>query len=322
AKVNASLSYSRKPDESSLRNSLSDLLSAKGFFEIMTNSLGSSAHTSLVKELDASAGVGILNPLSSELDQMRQTLLFSGLQSVAYNLNRKNADLKLYEFGKVYRRAGEGYGEKRQLALFITGNKFPETWNSNKEKADIFYLKGFLEAVLQKTGIDPEGFAPLSSSYLEQAFEWQAAGGSLVRAGKVRGTLLSAFEIEVPVLYAECEWDRLVELRTRHAIRYREVPRFPSVRRDLSLLTDLETSFDYLKQIAFRAENRILREVSIFDKYIPQAGQKGSIPAGKKSYALSFILRDEERTLADKQIEQVMQRLIMAFEKEGIEIRK
>lgn len=322
AKVNASLSYSRKPDEASLRHSISGFLSAKGFFEIMTNSLGSSLHVPLIKELDAGESVHILNPLSSELDQMRQILLFSGLQSVAYNLNRKNADLKLYEFGKVYRLKGKDYEEKRQLALFITGRKIPETWNSSDEKAGIFYLKGFMEAVLQKTGILPDDFLPMNAGHLEDAFGWLAGGAPLARAGKVTEKLLSAFEIEAPVFYAEFEWDHLLKLRADHTIRYREVPRYPSVRRDLSLLMDNQVSFEHLEQIAYAAESRILREVAIFDKYIPEAGQKEKIPAGKKSYALSFILRDDERTLADKQIEQVMQRLIKDFEKEGIEIRK
>ncbi|QEC52313.1 phenylalanyl-tRNA synthetase beta subunit [Anseongella ginsenosidimutans] len=322
AKVNASLSYSQKPDEASLRHSIADLLSGKGFFEIMCNSLGSSSHTRLIPALEEEEAVKILNPLSSELDQMRQTLLFSGLQSVAYNLNRKNTDLKFYEFGKVYRKMGAGYEEKRKLSLYVTGRKFPETWNSDKSKADIFYLKGFVEAVLQKLGIQPGEFKPLENDFLEEAFEYSSGGERLLRSGSVPAGINAAFEIEAPVFYAEFEWDQLLRLRREHKVTYREVPRFPAVRRDLSLLITNEASFGYLEQIARKTENRILKEVSIFDKYISGEGQKGQLPPGTKSYALSFVLRDDEQTLTEKQIDQVMQRLIRAFEKEGVEIRK
>lgn len=321
-KVHASLSYSQKADEGALRNSVADLLSAKGFFEIMSNSLGSSAHSKLAPVFSPDEAIPILNPLSSELDQMRQTLLFSGLQSVAHNLNRKNSDLKFYEFGKVYRRKGTGYAEKRQLALFATGRKVPESWNSVDGKADIFYLKGFVEAIFQKMGIQPDAFQLADEGLLDQAYEWLSGDSRLVLSGSVPNRIAAAFEIEVPVYYAVLEWDVLLSLRKDHGIRYREVPRFPAVRRDLSLLIRQETSFQRLKEIALKTERKILKEVSIFDQYIPGKDHKGQLPPGTKSYALTFTLRDDEKTLTDKQIDQVMQRLIHAFEKEGVEIRK
>lgn len=322
SKINASLSYSKKPDPVVIAHGIANLLSSKGFYEIMCNSLSSSALNGLIPEFPADEGVAVLNPLSSELDQMRSTLLFSGLQSVVHNLNRKNSELKFYEFGKVYRLRESEYLEKKQLSIFVTGRKFPESWNSDAAAVDIFYLKGIVGAVLQKLGVRPEGSRVLEKSYLEEAFELHSGGRRLALAGKVGRKLAAAMDLDVPVFYAELEWDRLLELRKKHYVTYREVPRFPSVRRDLSLLMDNETAFADLEELARKAERRILKEVIIFDKYIPGAGEKGKLPPGKKSYALSFILRDEEKTLTEKQIEQAMQRLINAFEKEGIEIRR
>lgn len=335
AKVNASLARSGKPDPEAIRHAVAGFLSSNGFAEIMTNSLSSAAYTALIPGLKEAENVKILNPLSSELDTMRQSMLPGGLGSVAYNLNRKSADLKFYEFGKVYRSAGQSYREARKLAVLITGRKQPEQWNSNATEVDFYDLKGYAEAMLSKLDIRVQEWKPVQEGDLETGLAGYAATtgdrkapqspnhpitqspNPVVRLGRVSGKILAAFEIEQPVYYAEFDWELILGLRKGHKIRYREVPRYPAVRRDLSLLLDKEITFEQLEQIAYQAEQKILKKVSIFDLY---EGEK--LPSGKKSYALSFFLQDESGTLQEKQIDRVMQRLIDLYSKKGIAIRK
>lgn len=310
--IKASLNYSAKPDKEVLQNQIADMLAANGFYEILTNSLTKSAYST-----DQQNAVQILNPLSSDLDVMRQSLLFTGLEAVAYNLNHKTADLKFFEFGKAYRTDGGGFKESQRLSLFITGQKYLEQWNHSAKPSGFFNIKSAVDAVISRLNI--KGLiTDDAGAEFGYGLSYRKGEKPLVQFGLLSKQVLKKADISKDVFYADFDWDLILRSIRNNKITYREVSKFPSVRRDLSLLLDKAVTFAQLKQIAQKAERSLLKEVNVFDVY---EGDK--LAEGKKSYALSFILQDEEKTLNDKQIEAIMQKLILNFEKEaGAEIRK
>lgn len=311
--IRASLNYASKPDKEVVQNQVADMLSATGFFEILTNSLTKSDYSD-----QEESAVKILNPLSIDLDMMRQSLLFSALEAVAYNQNRKNADLKLYEFGKVYFKESEGFKENQRLSVIMTGAKQPEGWNSTSQEFSFYNLKAIVDGVLRRLSIADVATEDLTSGRYSYGLTYQKNGKEIVTFGSVNKTLLRKFDIEKDVLFADFNWDQILKVIRKNKITYREVSRFPSVRRDLSMLVDKSVLFGQLQAVAKKTERSLLKEVNVFDVY---EGDK--LPQGKKSYALSFILQDEEKTLTDKQIDSIMQKLITNFEKEvGAEVRK
>jgi len=335
--MRASLSFPSKPDPDKIRNIISDLLCSNGFFEIMNNSLTTSAYYRDNTVYAAESCVRIINPSSRDLDVMRRTLLYGGLETIAYNLNRKAFDLKLFETGSVYSLAGTdtgdplpGYHEEQRFALFLTGRKLTENWDADDAMVDIIQLKGVLHAILKRISIDPAGFTlyPLESPLFSSGFTYiageQPEDGEdpddfdrLITAGVLRKSVLNQFDIRQPVLYADFNWDLLLKLIPGQELQYVELPKFPIVRRDLALLLDKGISFDRVREIAFRAEKKILHKVGLFDVYEGDQVEKGS-----KSYAVSFLLGDETKTLTDKEIDSVMDRLVKAFRKElGAQIR-
>jgi len=316
--VRSSLSYSVKPDPEQVQNSISDLLSSNGFNEIMTNSLTKGDYLNGLTELKKEASIEMLNPLSSDLNVLRQTLLFSGLEAIAYNINRKNPDLKFYEFGKTYLKTESGkYIEDKHLSLFITGLKEEESWNSKKPQTTFYSMKGYVVAALSKLGIPGLKSAVNTSELLADSLTISSGKKQLVIFGKVKKSLLKSFDIKQDVYYADFNWDVILELLKKQKTQYKEIAKYPAVRRDLALLLDKKVTFDELEKIAYQAEQKLLKEVNIFDVY---EGDK--LEAGKKSYALSFTLQDENETLTDKQIEKTMERLIKAYgEKVGAVIR-
>ncbi len=311
--IRASLNYTIKPDKEVLLNQVADLLTANAFLEILSNSL-----TRLSYSPNPEQAVKILNPLSNDLDVMRQSLLFSGLEAISYNQNRRNGDLKLFEFGKVYSLDGEMYKENQRLSVFITGAKESQNWNSDSGPAGFYYLKSAVDLIITRLNIKGLSAIELSSDNYSSGIAYRKGEKTLVEFGPVSKTALKKLDISSEVFYADFDWDLISRSVRNNKIAYREVSRFPSVRRDLSMLLNTEVSFDQLKQIALKTDKNILKEVNVFDVY---AGDK--LPEGKKSYALSFILQDEEKTLADKEIEALMQKLILNFERQaGAEIRK
>lgn len=312
--IRASLNYTAKPDKEILQNQIADMLTGNGFLEILNNSL-----TKLSYSDDPETAVRILNPLSSDLDVMRQNLLFSGLEVISYNQNRKNSDMKLYEFGKVYNLDGnEGYKENQRLSLFITGAKQSENWNTKSVESGFYNLKSVVDLIINRLNIKGLITAEVSQSNFSAGISYLKGEKSLVKFGSVSKSDLKKMDISGPVFYADFDWDLVIRSVRNNKISYREVSKFPAVRRDLSMLLNKEVTFEQLKQIAVKTEKNILKEVNVFDVYV---GDK--LPEGKKSYALSFVLQDEEKTLADKQIEAIMQKLILNFEKQaGAEIRK
>lgn len=310
--IRASLNYSAKPDKEVVQNQIADLLTANGFVETLSNSL-----TKLTYSANPNQAVKILNPLSSDLDVMRQSLLFSGLETITYNQNRKNADLKLYEFGKVYQTDGKAYQENQRLAIFITGTKATENWNQKITPVSFYHLKSVVDTIIQRLNIKGLITSEMIDTNISYGITYLKGEKQLVQFGSVALSTLKKLDINNEVFYADFDWDLLLKTIRNNKITYREVSKYPAVRRDLSLLLDNNILFDQLKQIAQKAEKALLKDVSIFDVY---TGDK--LPKGKKSYTLNFTLQDEEKTLTEKQIENSMQKLIQSFEKEvGAEIR-
>ena len=313
SQIRASLNYTIKPDKEVLLNQVADLLTANGFQEILSNSL-----TKLSYSSQPDQAVKILNPLSTDLDVMRQTLLFSGLEAISYNQNRRNLDLKLYEFGKVYNLDVDTYKENQRLSILITGSKETENWNSKTLAAGFYNLKSAVDLIISRLNLRGLLTEERAHHDLSSGVVYRKGEKSLVEFGTVSKNALKKLDISGDVFYADFDWDLVLRSVRNNKIAYHEVSKFPSVRRDLSMLLDKNVSFEQLKQIALKTEKGILKEVNVFDVY-----EGNKLPEGKKSYALSFILQDEEKTLADKQIEAIMQKLILNFEKQaGAEIRK
>jgi len=313
SQIRASLNTTIKPDKEVLQNQIADLLSANGFFEILSNSL-----TKLSYSAEPERAVRILNPLSTDLNVMRQNLLFSGLEAIAYNQNRRNADLKFYEFGKVYNLDQEAYKENQRLAVFLTGSKNTESWNSKSINAGFYNLKAAVDLIINRLNVKGLSISGTVNPELSYGISYRKGEKILVEFGIVSRKSLKKLDINSDVFYADFDWDLIVRSVRNNKISYTEVSKFPSVRRDLSMLLNKDISFEQLKQIALKTERGLLKEVNVFDVYV---GDK--LPEGKKSYALSFLLQDEEKTLTDKQIEAIMQKLILNFEKQaGAEIRK
>ena len=287
-KINASIVYSQKPDKENITNTAANFLSSNGFNEIMSNSLTKADYVDLIDDLEKDKNVIILNPLSNELDAMRQSMLFSGLEAIAYNKNRRNHDLKFYEFGKTYHKKEDRYIETQHLALFITGRKNPESWNTDNSLADFYQLKGYVESLFKRLGIRNLN----------------------INIESVKKSILKHFDINSEVFYADINWDKVIKASSNNTVKYKEVPKFPEVRRDLALVINKEITYQQIEELATKTERNLLKSINLFDVY---EGDK--IEAGKKSYAVSFILQDDEKTLTDKQIDKVMERLMEAFEK-------
>ncbi|KIA92653.1 phenylalanyl-tRNA synthetase subunit beta [Pedobacter kyungheensis] len=313
AKVNASLSYSIKPEKENTHNTVADMLSANGYAEIMCNSLTKSAYSKNIEE-----AVFILNPLSSDLNVMRQNLLMPALESVAYNQNRKNADVKFYEFGKTYHLINGQYVERPRLLLLISGAKQGEQWNQNSKPATFYNLKSAVDAIIARLGISTYQSDALTNEDFAYGIKYFRGDKTLVSFGAVSKADRKVADVNAEVFYADFDWAVILDIVKKNKIVHKDVAKYPQVRRDLSLLIDQQVTFDTLKGIAFKTDKKLIKEVGVFDVYV---GDK--LPNGKKSYALNFILQDEEQTLTDKQIENTMQKLIANLTAQaGAEIRK
>ncbi|QXV67283.1 phenylalanine--tRNA ligase subunit beta [Mucilaginibacter sp. 21P] len=311
--IRASLNNSQRPEKDTVQNAISDLLSANGFNEMLANSL-----TKLAYSDKPESAVKIVNPLSSDLDAMRQTLLYSGLEAIAYNQNRKSPDLKFYEFGKVYATKEDKYIETQRFSVFITGNDAAEQWNQKQTQVSFYNLKAIVDGILQRLKITDYAVEDATYSKLAYGLQYILNGKQLVKFGTVAKDALKKVDLDKEVFYADFNFDVVLNAVRKNVIVYQEVSKFPAVRRDLSMLVDTAVTFGQLKQIAQRADKKLLKEIGVFDVY-----QGDKLPAGKKSYALSFILQDTEKTLTDKAIDAIMQKIIYNLGKEaGAEIRK
>ncbi|MFK8282685.1 phenylalanine--tRNA ligase subunit beta [Capnocytophaga cynodegmi] len=309
-KTNASMSHSSKYDDHNLQNTIANQLIGQGFFEIMTNSLVSEKVITDYEQ-DATQAVKILNPLSNDLSFMRKNLLFSALEVIEYNINRKNPDLKLFEFGKSYHLENGKYNEDKHLIVYSTGNQNNENWNISSQKTDFFFLKGTIEAIFERLGLKNISIKPLNedNSFIQEGFRWFLGETLLGTIGVIKNKILKDFGIKQEVLFANICWNVILESVKNHKIIYQEISKFPKVRRDLALLLDDNISFNDIYKIAFETEKSILKDISLFDVY-----QGDKLPEGKKSYAVSFTLQDINKTLTDKQIDKSMQNLLRKFE--------
>ncbi|QOD61207.1 phenylalanine--tRNA ligase subunit beta [Polaribacter haliotis] len=308
-KLNTSISFDSNK-ETKIENVVANQLTAQGFNETMANSLTKPEYATLSENINEQANVEMLNPLSNDLKVMRQSLLFSGLESVAYNINRKNNSLKFYEFGKTYHKYSEKYQEDKHLTLFVTGNRTNDSWKVSAQKSDFFYVKGVIKGVLSRLGIDNLKSTPSKLDVFSEGISFGLGKMKLVDFGVVKNSLLKEFGIKQEVLYADFNWDTILKLTGNKNIKVTELTKFPAVKRDLALLLDSKTAFKEVYNLAFQSEKNLLKEVDLFDVY---EGDK--LPEGKKSYAVSFLLQDETKTLADKQIDKIMQKLQQTFEK-------
>ena len=308
-KLNTSISFDSNK-EIKIENIIANQLTSIGFNETMANSLTKQEYVTFSKNLNEAATVEMLNPLSNDLKAMRQSLLFGGLESIAYNINRKNSSLQFYEFGKTYHRYNEKYEENKHLTLFVTGNRTKESWSIDHKVLDFFFLKGIITSLLSRLGIEKVKSSPTKQDIFSEGVSFGLGKMKLVEFGVVKPNILKEFGIKQEVLFADFNWDTILKLTGNKKISVTELQKFPSVKRDLALLLDSKTAFDEVYNLAFQTERKLLKEVDLFDVY---EGDK--LPDGKKSYAVSFILQDETKTLADKQIDKIMQKLQQAFEK-------
>lgn len=325
--VNSTLTYFEKPDKENVVNSVSDLLSANGFAEIMCNSLNPAAWYEQDGDFNTDQLVRLANPLSSDLNAMRQSLLFGGLNSIVWNINRQCYDLKFYEFGNCYFRTNpaknvpvvDDFTERTSLDLFITGKTGKESWNHKTNPTNFFHIKSAAEMVLSRLGIN----APVNSDnentqkYFAESVTYSFNKKPVAEAGKISKSYLAKFDIGQDVYYCHMDWDLIMKIIRNNVISYRELPKFPSVRRDLAMLLDKSVKFGQIREIAYATEKNVIQDIGLFDVY-----ENESLGTNKKSYAVSFILRDNLRTMTDKSIEKTMNNLIRAFENElGARIR-
>uniref|UniRef100_UPI0040496E67 phenylalanine--tRNA ligase subunit beta n=1 Tax=Flavobacterium sp. TaxID=239 RepID=UPI0040496E67 len=316
-KLNATISNSSRTEEYKVQNIIANQLCALGFNEMMANSLTTPNYAKLSEAIKEDFNVVILNPLSNDLSVMRQSLLFSGLEAISYNINRKNADLKLYEFGKTYHKMPSGYDENKHLTMFVSGNSASENWLSENSKSNFFQFKGYLKTVFSRIGLENKlNTLPVESDVFSEGIALAIGKEIIVEFGTVKKTILKHFDIKQDVLYADIKWDK-VQKYVSSKIKFTGIPKYPEVRRDLALLVDEKTTFEAIYTIAKQTEKKLLKEVNLFDVY---QGEK--LPEGKKSYALSFIIQDESKTLNDKEIEKIMSKLQSNFENEiGAQLR-
>jgi phenylalanyl-tRNA synthetase beta chain len=308
-KLNATVSNSPRTEEYHIQNTIADQLCGLGFNEMMANSLTSPDYIGLSQQLEAEQNVMILNPLSNDLSAMRQSLLFSALEAVAFNNNRRRSDLKLFEFGKTYHKTAEGHLEEKHLTLTLTGNRSDESWIKAQEKSDFFLIKGYVMAILSRLGIEQKTVAiPVVNDVFAEGLALAIGKEIIVEFGSIKKTVVKHFDIKQEVVYADFNWGKLQKYIS-NKIKYTDIPKYPEVRRNFALLVDETIQFEQIFNLAKQTEKSVLKQVKLFDVY-----QGKNLPEGKKSYAVSFILQDDTKTLTDSQIDKIMGKLQSQFE--------
>ena len=316
-----SVNAPQKPEPEQVRKTIADFLAANGFVETMNNSLTKSDYYSKLRTFPEERCVRIMNPLSSDLNVMRQTLLLNGLEVIAYNINRQVTNIKTFEYGSVYSfnpemdgKTLDSYEEHTCYALFMSGQP-DKAWRTDAGKGSYFQLKGYLELLLKRFGCDIYSLetdaAPADLFSEGLSYSLPGSHQPLAVMGTIAPARLKQFGIRQPVFAAEINWPSLFALIKRNKIKYKELPKFPEVRRDLALLLDESVSYADLRKSAFRVGKKLLKQVGLFDVY---RGDK--IAEGKKQYALSFVLQDLEKTLTDNDVERVMSKLLATFQNE------
>ncbi len=306
-RMSISVAQTDPKSEARYREKISIALSARGFNEIMNNSLTKPAYFD-GNGFTATDSVEMLNPLSQDLAVMRQSLLFGGLETVSRNANRQRPDLSLYEFGKTYNKTETGYNESTRLGLWKTGMQQQEVWKAPAGKTDFYYLKAEVELILERLGFSSWDEQDVNHPAFDYALGIFINKKEVVTIGKINDKTARQAEVKQEVFYADLDWEYLAKKAKKNTITFKELPKYPEVRRDLALLLDKEVRYTDLKAAAEKSERKILRKVNLFDVY-----EGKNLPEGKKSYAMSFTLRDDQSTLNDKQVDKVMEKILGSF---------
>lgn len=319
--LNSSISYREATDQKEkIQNLIANYLTDCGFYEIINNSLISSKYAGKSEVINVENNVKVLNPVSIDINVMRQSLLFGGLESVAYNQNRKNTDIKFYEFGRIYKVEKEDdsgdnplnkYSESTHLGILLSGKTSLENWQQKSMDVDFFTTKFYIDQIIKRMGLNIAGIKALDQT--DQNFSYgqsyEINGKTIVSFGSLSKKILKQFDIKQEVFYADFCWELITKAARKAKVQYKEITKFPEVRRDLAMLLKKEITFEELKKLAFKTERKLLKEVSLFDIY-----EGVSIEKDKKSYAVSFILQDQYQTLTDKIVDKVMNKMMKAFE--------
>jgi phenylalanyl-tRNA synthetase beta chain len=311
-KLNTSIGVFPKPNVEKIQTVLSEMLVGKGYIETLNNSLTTSAYVEKLggETLKSERNVPMLNPLSQELDVMRQSLLFNALEVVEHNQNRQNADLKFFEFGKVYHKYESGYAENKRLLIAISGKKERESWNSTNDAVSFYTIKGLVNAVFARLGLSSMiTEAALKNSMLKEGVQLSVLKKKVGEIGWINPAMKKHFGIKSDVFVADLDWDAIVECLQYVKVKYTELPKTFAVRRDFSLLLNNSTSFSEIESVARTCDKKILKEIGLFDVY-----EGKNLEEGKKSYAVSFIFQDPEQTLKDNQIDAIMEKIRVELE--------
>ena len=305
-KLQSSLSYRQKPDKEKVTNLIADTLIANGFNEFLSNSLTKESYYGATKD----ELVYLSNPLSSELGVLRQSLLFNGLETIVYNQNRKSTDLKLFEFGKTYFKKKDTFEETNYLSLLLTGQFETENWNTKSDSVNFYQTKGMVDALVNRFGLSKMKFdsAPTDNIDLSYGLKYTINNIELVQFGKVEDSIQKKFGVNNEVFYAIFNYDNLIKLVNMNKVTYKALSKYPSVRRDLALLLDKSVQYAEIEKIALQQDRKLLKRVNLFDVY-----EGKNLEKGKKSYAVSFVFQDENKTLTDKAIDKTMDKLLNAL---------
>lgn len=310
-KLNASISNASRFEDHKLQNVIGNQLASQGFYEMLANSLTTPDYIKLSEQLKEEHNVVMLNPLSNDLSVMRQSLLFSGLETLSYNINRKRSKLKFFEFGKTYHNYKEKREEHKHLTLLITGPRTTEAWNGLNKPSDFFYAKGLINSVFERLGITRFKESPTNEDIFAEGLTFSHGKSQLLSFGIIKKNILKHFGISQEVIFADFNWDVIIEIAKHNKVKFKSIPKYPEVRRDFALLLDDNVSFESILNLAKQTEKKLLKSVNLFDVY-----QGANLPKGKKSYAVSFIIQDDNKTLTDKQIDKIMAKLQANFEKQ------
>lgn len=327
--VSSVLAFAPTPNPFKVKNLIADLLTSVGFHEMMATSMTRSQYYEKFLPQEEECLVKVNNTSNQHLDLMRPSMLFSGLEAIQHNQNRQQTDLKLYEFGKTYYKKlidGEGnrdYFEEQHLSVFLTGNKTQESWLEPQHKTTYYTLKAYVEKVLNRLGIEPEAVQRTALTEKDAMFtygmQYHRGKQTIVKFGRLDGNIVLGMGIKQEVFYADFDVDALLQILKKHQMKYQAVSKFPTVRRDLALILPQSATFDEVLAIARKTDKKILREVNLFDVY----EDNDKIGEGKKSCAVSFLFQDDNKTLKDKDIDKVMNKMMATYEKKlGALIRK
>lgn len=310
-KIKTSISSADKWSPEKIEQVAASFLTSNGMFESMSNSLSKPEYHDASDHIDKDKNVEILNALSGDLSVMRQSMVFGLLEGLSYNLNRKNSNLKMFEFGNTYHKYDSGYAEDKHLSIAVTGKRTNDHWAQANKASDIFYLKGIVKSLMERLGITGLKYGKTENDIFSEGISLQLGKVKIVEFGVVKSAVLKKFGIKQEVLFADFNWNNVIANVGKNKVKISELPKYPEVKRDLALLLDDKVDFIDLYNYAFQTERNLLKNVDLFDVY---TGDK--LPEGKKSYALSFILQDENKTLTDKQIDKIMNKLQEGFRKQ------